>query len=170
MSNNYLCLCLEVYIEIKSSFLNREKNPTMGTLGGHLLPGSFFIIFALWWSFITAIRYVQSKMKSPYKKNSLIGYKTTVTMPCICCPCGALRRAPIESILKATLAFIGILGEAITGFHWKKVPKYTIATSSHSMPPMEHMEHHHKREASNLSTSEPEMIDTWYFIIGNGKY
>ena len=143
----------------------------MGTLGGHLLPGSFFIIFSLWWSFITAIRYAQSKMKSPYKKNSVIGYRTSVTMPCICCPCGVLRRAPIESILKATLATIGILGEVITGFHWTKIPKYSIMTSTSAPAPMQHMEHEHvhKREAP-ISPNQPEMIDSWFFLIGNGQH
>ena len=141
----------------------------MGTLGGHLLPGSFFLLFALWWSFITAIRYAQSKMKSPYKKNSLIGYRSSVTMPCICCPCGVLRRAPIESILKATLALIGILGEVITGLHWHTIPKYKIITPApaDSIPQIEH-NHVHKREVMS-SPESPEMITTWFFLIGNGK-
>lgn len=140
----------------------------MGTLGGHLLPGSFFIIFALWWSFITAIRYAQSKMKSPYKKNSIIGYRSSVTMPCICCPCGVFRRAPIESILKATLATIGILGEVITGFHWTQIPKYKVTTTTSEPMQMEH--HVNKREAAITQANQPEMIDSWFFLVGNGQH
>ena len=59
----------------------------MGTLGGHLLPGSFFIIIGLWWSFITAIRYAQMKMRTTHKKSGVVGYKATVTMPFIILPC-----------------------------------------------------------------------------------
>lgn len=148
----------------------------MGTLAGHGLPGSFFLIFGIWWSFITSIRYVQSKMKSPYKKNSLVGYKGTVTMPCICLPCGNLRRAPIESILKATLAIVGIIGELWTGFHYTQRPKYKLLTTSHPMEmPMEHQ--HGKRDvlsvlANSTHVEAPiiEMYDTWFFIIGNGQH
>ena len=36
----------------------------MGTLGGHILPGTFFILFALRWSFNAAVKYVQSKLET----------------------------------------------------------------------------------------------------------
>lgn len=93
----------------------------MGTLGGHLLPGSFFLAFAIWWSFITSIRYVQSKLKSPFRSDQLVGYKTTSTMPCICLPSKKLRRAPIESWVKVVLASIGLIGEFITAIHFNYI-------------------------------------------------
>lgn len=115
----------------------------MGSLGGHLLPGSFFIIFGIWWSFVTAIRFLQSKIKSPFKKNSLVGYMSTATMPCICLPCGSLRRAPFESYLKLFFTFVGVLIEFIFG--WEYVPKNGGAS---------HHEHNHAGAvgASNMSS------------------
>ena len=104
----------------------------MGSLGGHLLPGSFFIIFAIWWGFITSLRYVQTRVaanasrktahnrnKKPLANDAAANddatYQTSVWMPCICLPCGPrARRAPIECWLKAVLAFIALVIEAYT--------------------------------------------------------
>ena len=78
----------------------------MGTLGGHVLPGTFFIIFGAWWSFITTIRFIHSKVRSPFnKKNSVIRYKTSVIMPCLCLPCAKLRRAPVERLILNIFTF-----------------------------------------------------------------
>ena len=92
----------------------------MGTLGGHLLPGFFFIGFALWWSYITAIRYVQSKLRRESNQPPAI-YHSTVTMPCICLPSRKLRRAPIESWVKILFTIIGILGEILTGLRFNYI-------------------------------------------------
>ena len=129
-----------------------NSNKKMGTLGGHLLPGSFFILFGVWWSFITSIRFVQSKMKSPFKKNSRIGYKGTVTMPCICMPCGNLRRAPIESWLKIIFGSIGLAGEIITGVHWVNVatPQIDKIFDKSNNMDHDHGGHVHRRDLSNL--------------------
>jgi hypothetical protein len=143
----------------------------MGTLGGHLLPGTFFALFAIWWSFVTSIRYIQSQLKSPYKKNSLIGYRGSVTMPCLCLPCGKLKRAPIESWVKLIFAFIGILGEAITGFHIFTVNKPVEITNN--TPEMQHDDHsghehghNHKREFYT-----PQLIErVWYFEYVNAQH
>lgn len=108
----------------------------MGTLGGHLLPGSFFIMFAIWWGFITSLRYVQTRVaaatsrasrktgtasngnKRMKSNNNMVDdstYQSSVWMPCICLPCGPrARRAPIECWLKAILAFIALVIEAYT--------------------------------------------------------
>ena len=82
----------------------------MGSLGGHLLPGSFFIIFAFWWGLVTAIRYIQSR------RNPKNVYKSSATMPCLFLPCVSLRRAPVESYLKAILAFVALVIEGYTGY------------------------------------------------------
>jgi hypothetical protein len=150
----------------------------MGTLGGHLLPGSFFIILGLWWSFITAIRYAQMKMRTPHKKSGIVGYKTTVTMPFIILPCVGLRRAPVESYLKAFFAFVGLLGEVITGFHIYQVPKAEFdlmkaaTTGSNSEGSHDHHEHEHRRrEAGPASPSIPEIYVTkWYFEYVNAQH
>ena len=86
---------------------------------GHMLPGLYGLFLGTWWSFITAIRSAQSNLKSPFKKNTLVGYMSTATMPCICLPCGSLRRAPIESFLKLFVTFLCVLVEIIYGFRYE---------------------------------------------------
>lgn len=95
----------------------------MGTLGGHILPGSFFICFSIWWSFITAIRFVQSKPRRSSDGSSAhrMLYRTSATMPCICLPGHKLRQAPMESWVKIILASIGIFGEIVTGMHFNYI-------------------------------------------------
>lgn len=94
----------------------------MGTLAGHLLPGFFFICISIWWSFITAIRFVLSKPKrnSTGYPGSYI-YRTSATMPCLCLLNDRLRRAPIESLIKFIFGSIGIIGEIATGIHFNYV-------------------------------------------------
>lgn len=130
----------------------------MGTLVGHMVPGSFFIIFGIWWSFVTSMRFILSKKKSPFKKNSLVGYKGSLTMPCIILPCKRLRSAPIESWLKLIFGTIGLLGEVITGFSIKETPVLDKIFDKSNMNDMSHMEGHshgehghgHKRDTPNL--------------------
>lgn len=138
----------------------------MGTLAGHLLPGSFFILFGLWWSYVTAIRFIQSRMKSPYKKDSLNPYKTSVTMPCICCPCTKLRRAPVESYVKLIFATIGLLGEVITGVHrnYAVVDKNVQATTS--MP----MVHDHANGHEHIHRRDAERLYFWSFEHANMQH
>jgi hypothetical protein len=150
----------------------------MGTLGGHLLPGSFFIIVGLWWSFITAIRYAQMRTRSPHKKNGIVGYKSTVTMPLILLPCAGLRRAPVESYLKAFFALLGLSTEVITGFHIYQVPKAEFnlmnaaASESNTEGSHDHHEHvHRRREAGPASQSVPEIyVSKWYFEYVNAQH
>jgi hypothetical protein len=154
----------------------------MGSLGGHLVPGSFFIIFSLWWSFVTTLRYFKSKLKTPSNnKNYSYRYKSTTTMPCICLPCVRLRRAPTESIIKLAFALIGFLIELIAAFDFKEVNIYQIVNSSinivNPVSPTESMQHehghehggghaheHHKR-SSDMNNQMTQM--TWTFAKGN---
>jgi hypothetical protein len=144
----------------------------MGTLGGHLLPGTFFILIGLWWSFITAMRYVQSKVSGRHGRH---GYKTTVTMPFVCLPCASLRRAPIESYIKAILALIGLLGEVITGFHYYPAPKLEFdamkSTSGEIMSHDHDHEHHRRRRDAPMGQSVPEVYVTkWFFEYVNAQH
>ncbi len=134
---------------------------------GHILPGVFFGFFGLWWSFITSLRFIQSKVKHPKKKNSTIAYYSSVTMPCACLPCSNLRRLPIESFIKVFFCSAGIIGEVITGIEYRKVPKdKNLASMTHNH------DHEHKRDASYLpvnstfSTSPPEMIEELWMVPG----
>ena len=140
--------------------------------GGHLLPGSFFLLFSIWWSFITAIRYVQSKLRSPYKKNATVGYKSTAWMPCLCLPCGPLKRGPVESYLKFFLALVGLLGEIITGLSIRYKPISSLSktlTTDSIMSDGEHHEHNHvhKRDASLPNET---MISYWHMDYANAQH
>jgi len=76
------------------------------------LYGTFFTIIGMWWSLITAIRYVLSKQQSQYKNNSLNGYKTSIAMPCIFLPKSINRNIPVESVFKLFMALFGLfIGE-----------------------------------------------------------
>src|ERR1700733_15233772 len=81
----------------------------MGTLLGHLVPGTFFIIFAIWWGFCIAIKHYRIR-----KSRKAFIYRSTTTFPCLCC--SSSRKLPIESYIKIFCAIIGMLGEFITGF------------------------------------------------------
>ncbi|GAB1597320.1 transmembrane protein 45B-like [Argonauta hians] len=93
----------------------------MGTFGGHILPGSFFLIFALWDTIQIYNRYFQCR-----KRNAR--FTSTVTFPCLCL-CGRLKKWPVESILKIVLVFIGISGEVITG--WRPGPYIILGNGQH---------------------------------------
>ena len=150
----------------------------MGTLGGHVLPGSFFTMFAIWWSYVTAIRYILSKRRSPFKKNELVGYKNSVAMPCICLPCGLLKRAPLESYFKAIAGTIGLLGEVITGIHYFPKPlldqiNVNPVTNSNMME-MDH-EHNHGAHIHKRDSHPNEMIPSapivgWHFEYVNSQH
>ncbi len=81
----------------------------MGTLMGHIIPGSFFLAFAIWWTIQHSRRYYASLQRAGSK------YKSSVTFPCSCLP-GKLKDLEVEGILKILLCAVGIAGETITGF------------------------------------------------------
>jgi hypothetical protein len=88
----------------------------MGTLMGHIVPGTFFAIFAVWWGFCVAVKYFHSR-HSTKKSRKPNPYRTSTTFSCICCPSSSLRQIPLESYIKIICVSIGILGEVVTGFH-----------------------------------------------------
>jgi hypothetical protein len=81
----------------------------MGTLLGHVVPGTFFIVFSVWWGFYIAIKHYRIK-----KSRKLNIYYSTTTFPCLCFI--SSEKIPIESYLKIICAIIGMLGEFLTGF------------------------------------------------------
>jgi hypothetical protein len=85
----------------------------MGTLLGHVVPGTFFLIFSIWWGFSIAIKhyYLRYKTKNSSKRNV---YYSTTTFPCVCC--SLFRTIPLESYLKLFCVSVGMLGELFTGF------------------------------------------------------
>ena len=86
----------------------------MGTLMGHILPGTFFALFAIWWGFCIAVKHFHS-CHSKHKTRKPNSYYASTTFSCVCCPSSLLRQIPLESYLKLICVCIGILGEAVTG-------------------------------------------------------
>ena len=80
----------------------------MGTLIGHILPGSVFIIFSLWWIVSIFQRYFRSKFDPNFAK-----YKNTATFSS-----QRLPNIPAEAYLKLLAAVAGIIVETVTGFEW----------------------------------------------------
>lgn len=88
----------------------------MGTFIGHALPGSFFLIFAIWWATQLPRRWVVCKAKGIPFINTL-----AYPMPWRCC-----SKLPIEGIIKVVATSIGMAAEmsASTRFEFKKVWYY----------------------------------------------
>jgi len=136
----------------------------MGTLAGHLLPGSFFIAFAIWWSFVTNLRYIKSTLNKQNSKG--YRYRSTVTMPCICCP-GRLKQLPIESMLKVIFPLVGLIGEVVTGL--KFYDKLVVVNSGINMvtqAPEHTHQHNHKRDIQPGQI----MVRTWHFEGSNAQH
>ncbi|XP_060068244.1 transmembrane protein 45B-like [Ylistrum balloti] len=81
----------------------------MGNFEGHALPGSFFIVFALWWTVQMFHRYLTCQRQN-------LRFTSTPTYPCVCL-CGKAKNWPIESLLKLFFTSVGIIGEIYTGFN-----------------------------------------------------
>lgn len=101
-------------------------------------------------------------MRSPFvgKKNTLVGYKSSAVMPCICLPCGNLSRAPIESYIKVFFTFVGVLIEFIFG--WEKVPKHGGEEHNH------HHDHLANMTMKMVMTNNQEL--EWAFDWKNGQH
>lgn len=80
---------------------------TMGTFGGHALPGSFFIIFAVWWTVSIYNIYFKSLKRSTR-------FKSTMNFPFLCCP-GRVKNWPLEPIVQLFFVTIGFSLEIYTG-------------------------------------------------------
>ncbi|UJR10053.1 hypothetical protein I4U23_014275 [Adineta vaga] len=83
----------------------------MGTLLGHIVPGTFFILFSIWWSFCLAIKHYHIRYQTKRKPYL---YHSTTTFSCLCC--SSSTKQPIESYVKIICSILGMLGELITGF------------------------------------------------------
>ncbi|XP_071114076.1 transmembrane protein 45B-like [Haliotis cracherodii] len=80
----------------------------MGTFGGHALPGSFFIIFAIWYTIQSFRRFFQCRENGAR-------FTSTVTFPCSCL-CGRFKNWPVEAMIKLFFITVGFSLEIIHGF------------------------------------------------------
>ncbi|UJR08740.1 hypothetical protein I4U23_012997 [Adineta vaga] len=89
----------------------------MGTWIGHIAPGVFFVIFALWWHINNCIRYFRSLVnENDEKTRQPMKFYGSTTYPCFCFPRKYVRRLPLESILKILITSIHFSIEIITGY------------------------------------------------------
>jgi hypothetical protein len=89
----------------------------MGTFGGHALPGSFFLIFSVWWTYNIFRRYHISQIKGG------LPFKASVTFPCMCL-CGKLKTWELEGAIKIFFTTVGFTLEIITAFKDGKFTYY----------------------------------------------
>ena len=90
----------------------------MGTFVGHILPGSFFILFAIW-GLVFIIRSFYRRMACDLGRtlNQIPAYKSRITYPISpsgCC-CSNKGPYPIDSYLKVIFCIVGILNEVDGG-------------------------------------------------------
>ena len=77
---------------------------SVGSFWGHVVPGTFFIAFALWWAYSIFKRYFASIIRpnnQPYQSTAAFISKTS--------------NIPAEPLLKLIASVIGIVGEARPG-------------------------------------------------------
>ena len=94
----------------------------MGSLGGHVIPGVFFIIHGIWWCFLSMWYHLTSKSSAlkpsgesrakkdkyppsffEYKRDCNLGRKAWLPLPC--------TRIPLEPIIKTILPALGMIVE-----------------------------------------------------------
>ncbi|XP_064602003.1 transmembrane protein 45B-like [Liolophura sinensis] len=78
----------------------------MGSFGGHVLPGSIFILFSFMMSINACVTFHQSSRRGKRFKSFSFFYV----------PCVRLQRVPLEAVLKLLLTTVGIGIEVYNGF------------------------------------------------------
>ena len=111
-----------------SPFTLVSQNKDMGSYPGHVLPGSFFIVFGLWWwcNIVAIIAQAQARFlrkRSFTRRTNNCDFeiefesRTWCKVPVLC-----LKRFPVEPCLKVIAATIGIMAELTKG-EWSLVNK-----------------------------------------------
>lgn len=79
---------------------------------GHVVPGAFFGLFALRWTFCVLQRYHAGRRAAgTHGGGNHTPYLSTLTFPCRCLP-----HLPLEGCLKVTAVAVGMTAEFITAF------------------------------------------------------
>ena len=78
-----------------------------GAFTGHVVPGSFFLVWGLWWAVTTYNHYIKClALKRPFQTR---GWRQVPFGP------QRLREVPLEPFVKICLPLVGILGELWLG-------------------------------------------------------
>lgn len=77
-------------------------------------------------------------MKLPVNQNTRLGYKSTITMPCIIMPCSSARLMPIESFIKLTLASIALFLEGYSSLNEPSVSSNLFQNASSAVTESHH--------------------------------
>lgn len=98
-----------------------SKWDKMSFMFAHLIPGAFFMLQGVWWAFILSVRQIQSKfyVKTDKKRAVEHGYRCSATTPVLVLPSRNLRRAPMESVIKLSVVFLGLGVEFYQGFYYR---------------------------------------------------
>ncbi|XP_047496166.1 transmembrane protein 45B-like [Penaeus chinensis] len=104
----------------------------MGSFMGHILPGSLFFAFGMWWAYNIFFRYFlclrgggSGGGSGGGGKNWRRGYRSTPTFSSRCC-----SKIPMEAFFKIAATSIGIVGEFVTAF---KNGKFTHLNNAQHM-------------------------------------
>jgi hypothetical protein len=81
----------------------------MGTFGGHLIPGSIFLILSFWWSYSAWLRYFICRQRHR-------SYYVSLSFPLHCCGSRAAA-LPIEAVFIIIGTSVGIVTELGAGLH-----------------------------------------------------
>lgn len=85
----------------------------MGSFLGHLLPGSFFILFSIRWLFVILSTFYNAERRKGKDEEEEEVFKSRTTFSFRCCP---LDGRNYEAWVKVTCCLVGFTGEFITGF------------------------------------------------------
>ena len=86
----------------------KRADVEMGSFGGHALPGSFFIIFSVWWTWRIFSRFYNCRRNNTR-------FTATAIYNCPFLP-GRLKEWPMEGVVKIFFVFVGFSLEIYTGF------------------------------------------------------
>lgn len=83
----------------------------MGSLHGHLVPGSMFITLSVWWYIGEILQ--KTRPNATARANRTRGKQRSTEIPSLWyfCPCERLAKFPAEPLIKVVFAVLGILGE-----------------------------------------------------------
>ncbi|XP_071540843.1 transmembrane protein 45B-like [Panulirus ornatus] len=84
----------------------------MGSFLGHLVPGTFFIVFGAWFTYRVFLRYFTcQRAVGTLGETCRSRYRNTSSFRCPCWP-----TLPLEGLLKIVAAVVGMTGEFVTAF------------------------------------------------------